>query len=80
MREPCRSCPERGRDLGGCRCQAYLLAGDASATDPACDKAPRHDVVLEAIGAAAAPAPLPLRFRSAENSQALAAQTIAPAS
>ena len=28
MKEPCRSCPERSKDFGGCRCQAYLLTGD----------------------------------------------------
>ena len=29
MKEPCVSCPERAKDFGGCRCQAYLLTGDA---------------------------------------------------
>ena len=33
MPEPCRSCEEKGRDHGGCRCQAFLLTGDADATD-----------------------------------------------
>ena len=31
MPEPCRSCDRRGRDFGGCRCQAFLLAKDAAA-------------------------------------------------
>ncbi|HEY2730213.1 MAG TPA: pyrroloquinoline quinone biosynthesis protein PqqE [Polyangia bacterium] len=48
MPEPCRSCDERARDFGGCRCQAFALVGDARATDPACDKAPRHDLVVAA--------------------------------
>jgi pyrroloquinoline quinone biosynthesis protein E len=48
MPEPCRSCDERARDFGGCRCQAFALLGDASATDPACDLAPRHDLVIAA--------------------------------
>ncbi len=48
MREPCRSCPERARDFGGCRCQAFLLTGDAAATDPACALAPQHHLVKEA--------------------------------
>jgi pyrroloquinoline quinone biosynthesis protein E len=48
MREPCRSCPERVRDFGGCRCQAYRLAGDASDTDPACSLAPRHEALRAA--------------------------------
>jgi pyrroloquinoline quinone biosynthesis protein E len=48
MPAPCRACDERGRDFGGCRCQAFALAGDAAATDPACALSPRHEVVLEA--------------------------------
>jgi pyrroloquinoline quinone biosynthesis protein E len=48
MPDPCRSCDERHRDFGGCRCQAFALTGDAAATDPACDKAPKHDLVLAA--------------------------------
>jgi pyrroloquinoline quinone biosynthesis protein E len=49
MQEPCRSCDRRNDDFGGCRCQAFLLTGDAAATDPACSLAPRHDVVIEAL-------------------------------
>jgi pyrroloquinoline quinone biosynthesis protein E len=48
--EPCRSCPEKARDFGGCRCQAFALLGDAAATDPACALAPRHAVVASAHG------------------------------
>ena len=36
MKEPCRSCPEKTRDFGGCRCQAFALTGDATRTDPVC--------------------------------------------
>lgn len=43
MPEPCRSCDRRETDWGGCRCQAYLVAGDAGATDPACSLSPLHD-------------------------------------
>jgi PqqA peptide cyclase len=47
MQEPCRSCERRTEDFGGCRCQAFLLAGDAAATDPVCSLAPtRHLVEL----------------------------------
>ena len=28
MKEPCRTCPERFKDFGGCRCQAWLLSGE----------------------------------------------------
>jgi PqqA peptide cyclase len=68
MPEPCRSCPERSIDLGGCRCQAYQLTGNVGATDPACDKSPDHGIVLAAVAAAAQK---PLLFRTPENSKAL---------
>jgi len=42
MQEPCASCPRREIDFGGCRCQAFLLAGDARATDPVCHLSPLH--------------------------------------
>jgi PqqA peptide cyclase len=42
MKEPCRSCDRRQIDFGGCRCQAYAVAGDAAATDPACHFSPDH--------------------------------------
>lgn len=48
MSEPCRSCPERERDFGGCRCQAFRLLGDASLTDPACALSPHHATIVEA--------------------------------
>jgi PqqA peptide cyclase len=49
MKEPCRSCPEKTRDFGGCRCQAYLLTGDPANTDPVCDLSPYHRLVTEAV-------------------------------
>lgn len=52
MPEPCRGCERRSEDFGGCRCQAFLLAGDATATDPACSLAPAHEAVTAAIHAA----------------------------
>jgi PqqA peptide cyclase len=52
MLEPCRSCDRRGEDFGGCRCQAFLLAGDVLATDPACSLAPSHFIVEAAVGEA----------------------------
>lgn len=68
MKEPCRSCPERGRDFGGCRCQAYLLTGDAANADPVCALSPHHHLVTEAVAAAGRPgaqmpAAAPLAFR-----------------
>jgi pyrroloquinoline quinone biosynthesis protein E len=52
MPEPCRSCPQREIDFGGCRCQAALLTGNAANTDPVCEFSPdraRVDAVLREI-------------------------------
>jgi pyrroloquinoline quinone biosynthesis protein E len=49
MPEPCRSCDRRKEDFGGCRCQAFLLTGDASATDPVCELAPLHQLIEDAV-------------------------------
>jgi pyrroloquinoline quinone biosynthesis protein E len=51
MQEPCRSCSEKEKDFGGCRCQAFLLTGDAAGCDPACAKSPHHAVIEQAIAA-----------------------------
>ncbi|MGR2740004.1 pyrroloquinoline quinone biosynthesis protein PqqE [Billgrantia sp. Q4P2] len=57
MSEPCRSCDERHKDVGGCRCQAYLLTGDATATDPVCSLSPDHHLIEAARREADASAP-----------------------
>ena len=49
MKEPCRSCPEQDDDLGGCRCQAYMMTGDPYAADPVCSKSPDRHKVDQAI-------------------------------
>jgi PqqA peptide cyclase len=73
MAEPCRSCPEQQKDLGGCRCQAYLLTGDATGADPVCDKSPNHSVVTAAVAAGhPASAERPLVFRTPDESRRLA--------
>ena len=66
MPEPCRSCDRRSIDFGGCRCQAYHLTGDASATDPACALAPQHHLIEAAREAALhdAGSPVELIYRS----------------
>lgn len=78
MKEPCRSCPEKQNDFGGCRCQAFMLTGDAAAADPVCDKSPFHHKVAEAVARAEQPqqpvAAVPLVFRSPEESRRLIAQ------
>ena len=73
MPEPCRSCDEKGKDFGGCRCQAYLLTGNADNADPVCSKSPHHDRILAARRAADhATAGLgELTYRNAHNSRLL---------
>ncbi len=76
MKEPCRSCPEKTKDFGGCRCQAYMLTGDARNADPVCDLSPHHEVVMNAVAKAQQarikPATVrPIMFRDDKNSRAL---------
>jgi pyrroloquinoline quinone biosynthesis protein E len=54
MQEPCVSCPRREIDFGGCRCQAALLLGEATAADPVCTLSPRRAVVDGILAEAAA--------------------------
>jgi pyrroloquinoline quinone biosynthesis protein E len=49
MPDPCRSCDRRNIDFGGCRCQAFLMTGNAAATDPVCTLAPEHSRVEEIL-------------------------------
>jgi pyrroloquinoline quinone biosynthesis protein E len=46
---PCRECPEREVDFGGCRCQAALLTGDPNATDPVCSLSPHHELLRKFV-------------------------------
>lgn len=62
MPEPCQSCDRREVDFGGCRCQAALLTGDASATDPACSLSPHRDLLERAVRSAG-PDAQPLVYR-----------------
>jgi pyrroloquinoline quinone biosynthesis protein E len=75
MQEPCSSCDQREVDLGGCRCQAYLLAQDPTAADPVCSKSPVHHRVSEAVAladaATAGPKAKPLVFRDPARSRRL---------
>lgn len=80
MKEPCRSCPEQEKDLGGCRCQAYMLTGDAANADPVCDKSPHHHIVTEQVervkqlAGQKAFEEKPLVFRNMANSRRLTAR------
>ena len=49
MKAPCRSCPRKDIDFGGCRCQAFALTGDAASTDPVCTLTPDRAIVDRAI-------------------------------
>jgi pyrroloquinoline quinone biosynthesis protein E len=51
MPDPCQSCERREIDWGGCRCQAFLLTGNAGVTDPACSLSPEHHLITEAPSA-----------------------------
>jgi PqqA peptide cyclase len=75
MKEPCRSCPDKVKDFGGCRCQAYMLTGDATNTDPVCGLSTLHHLVTDVVDKAQTPAPKvdvkPILFRDDKNSRAL---------
>lgn len=62
--EPCRSCARLEIDFGGCRCQAFVLTGDAARTDPACALSPDHGIVARALEEAAAGDLIPRRMRA----------------
>lgn len=49
MQEPCRSCADKTKDFAGCRCQAYMLTGDARNADPVCEFSPHHALIQQAI-------------------------------
>jgi pyrroloquinoline quinone biosynthesis protein E len=81
MKEPCRTCPDKAKDFGGCRCQAYMLTGDATNTDPVCGLSPQHHLVTDVVDKAQLPqAPKvevkPILFRDDKNSRALSKTTV----
>lgn len=63
MSDTCSRCDERGKDFGGCRCQAFLLTGSAEATDPVCSRSPHRGLVDQVLDAALPPTHAqPMRF------------------
>jgi PqqA peptide cyclase len=69
MMEPCRSCVRKEIDFGGCRCQAFMLGGNAAEADPICRLSPHHGIVesmREDSGENA-----PLIYRDTKNSREL---------
>ncbi|MBF6638440.1 pyrroloquinoline quinone biosynthesis protein PqqE [Rouxiella silvae] len=73
MPEPCRSCSEKEKDFGGCRCQAFMLTGNADNADPVCSKSEHHGMILEAREQANCTniQVSQLQFRNRKNSQQL---------
>lgn len=73
MKEPCRSCSEKTKDFGGCRCQALMLTGDASNTDPVCDKSTAHEALLQEVALTEARSgnEQPMVFRNMRESKKL---------
>jgi pyrroloquinoline quinone biosynthesis protein E len=70
MPEPCRSCPDKAKDYGGCRCQAFLLTGDAAQTDPVCSKSAAHGLIEQARRDSQHSLPAStLTFRNKKNSK-----------
>lgn len=71
MPEPCRSCDEKELDFGGCRCQAFMLTGDAANADPVCGKSGHHGKILAARQQAESDAPGldQLRYRNEKASK-----------
>jgi PqqA peptide cyclase len=49
MKDPCKSCPRKAVDFGGCRCQAFALSGDATNADPVCTLTPLRRIIDEAL-------------------------------
>ena len=68
MSEPCRTCPEKEKDFGGCRCQAFALTNDMSATDPVCEKSPHHNIVTNTVKRAMETSSDGLVYRNRNNS------------
>jgi pyrroloquinoline quinone biosynthesis protein E len=75
MQEPCASCARRDQDFGGCRCQAFLLTGDARAADPICHLSPQHALVEE-LARSSTDAPYVYRRLEPRRSQAPAGDHI----
>jgi PqqA peptide cyclase len=73
MKEPCLSCDEKEQDLGGCRCQALMLTGDAASADPVCSKSSQRHIVDDFLKLAQATDAMrgevkPLVFRDPKSS------------
>ncbi len=54
MPDPCRSCEFKEVDFGGCRCQAALITGDSTVTDPTCQFSPHRETLVKFVKSAQA--------------------------
>ncbi|MGP0040760.1 MAG: pyrroloquinoline quinone biosynthesis protein PqqE, partial [Rhodomicrobium sp.] len=61
--KPCRTCPRKEIDFGGCRCQAFAVTGDAENADPACSLSPHHHLMGSRAAAATGIEPPPFVYR-----------------
>ncbi len=79
MPDMCQSCSDKDRDYGGCRCQAFMLTGDAKNADPVCGKSPDHHMILDARAQSETPVPFEkLLFRNPKNSKLLSQKQLIP--
>jgi pyrroloquinoline quinone biosynthesis protein E len=70
MKEPCRTCPRKAVDFGGCRCQAFALTGDATNADPVCTLTPFRRIIDEALAESAESGVYEYRVLSGEPQRA----------
>lgn len=79
MPEICQACPEKQRDHAGCRCQAFMLTGDAQNADPVCDKSPYHQLIKDARLESEVAIPFEkLLFRNLKNSKLMSKKQLIP--
>ncbi|ENV00322.1 pyrroloquinoline quinone biosynthesis protein PqqE (plasmid) [Acinetobacter variabilis] len=79
MPDMCQSCSDKDRDYGGCRCQAFMMTGDAKNADPVCGKSPDHYKILNARIESETPIPFDqLVFRNPKNSRQLSQKQLIP--
>ena len=67
MRDPCKTCPEKNNDFGGCRCQAFMMTGDAKNADPVCDKSQHHYLIEQEVAKAQNPTNINEKKQSSEK-------------
>lgn len=79
MPDMCQSCSDKDQDYGGCRCQAFMMTGDAKNADPVCGKSPDHYKILNARIESETPIPFDqLVFRNPKNSRQLSQKQLIP--